>query len=251
MQKTNLIGISGKMGHGKDLVAKIIQIATHHPHLTDVQIKILVDAGYPIGTKYTVVKFANNVKVFASILTGIPIEKFEDQEFKKTILDPKWDYWAINLTMNGLHFESDATSRRFATKEEAETYGQMFLDPGADLTYEVAKVQMTVRDMLQRIGTEAMRDKIHPDSWVNSLLGNYVNQQWIVTDVRFPNEFEAIKNLGGLNVRVIRPMMPDNNHRSETALDSGFTFNVYLDNSKNIMHLIAEVKDKILPLINQ
>jgi hypothetical protein len=28
---------------------------------------------------------------------------------------------------------------------------------------------MTVRDMLQKIGTESLRDNLHPDVWVNAL----------------------------------------------------------------------------------
>jgi hypothetical protein len=46
-------------------------------------------------------------------------------------------------------------------------------------------------------------------------------------------------------------MMPDNTHPSETALDEGYEFDVIIDNSKNIPHLIKQVREKILPLISK
>jgi len=44
---------------------------------------------------------------------------------------------------------------------------------------------------------------------------------WIVTDVRFPNEVEAIKKAGGTVIRIdrINNPHPTSNHISETALD--------------------------------
>ena len=72
-----------------------------------------------------------------------------------------------------------------------------------DPNYFVSTI--TVRQFLQRYGTEAHRDIFGTDFWVKEALkdidpaGNYV-----FTDARFTNELEAIRNLGGWNIRVIR-----------------------------------------------
>lgn len=83
---------------------------------------------------------------------------------------------------------------------------------------------MTVREFLQRIGTDAVRDNLHPDAWVLSLMSEYEEgDNWIITDLRFPNEFDAVKERGGICIRVIRNDIQDINpdgHASETSLDS-------------------------------
>ena len=246
---TSLIGISGKMGHGKDLLARIIQIMTHHVNLSDVQVKILVDAGYPTGTKYQVKKFADNLKQCASLLTSIPVANFEDQEFKKTYLGPEWNYWTVSVIDNGkLKMEQG----RYKSKEEAEENAKYLLEVYGTfrMEYVVGMRQMTVRQLLQELGTDAVREHLHPNSWVNSLLSSYLpTDHWIITDVRFPNEFKAVREKGGLLVRINRPMMPDNTHPSETALDTGYEFDIVIDNVKDVAFLIKQVREKILPLI--
>ena len=63
-----IIGINGKIGAGKDTVGTIIQ-------------------GLLLTSKkksFEIKKFAGKMKQIASLLTGIPVVKFEDQEFKET-----------------------------------------------------------------------------------------------------------------------------------------------------------------------
>lgn len=63
----SIIGISGRMGSGKNTVGDIIK-------------KLCLTNN---GPKYEQKSFAGKLKQIASLLTGIPVEKFEDQEFKK------------------------------------------------------------------------------------------------------------------------------------------------------------------------
>ena len=98
------------------------------------------------------------------------------------------------------------------------------------------------RIALQKYGTD-MREKYGPNIWIN-YLHNWVKMHaergitnFIITDVRFPNEFEWIKSLGGYVIRVEAPQRnldelkkeangdPDkmkqiSEHPSETALDN-------------------------------
>lgn len=67
---------------------------------------------------------------------------------------------------------------------------------------------------------------------------------WIITDMRFPNELQAVKDRGGITIRVNRPGLVESNHLSETILDSA-TFDFVINNDKDIKHLINEVR-KIL-----
>ncbi len=71
---------------------------------------------------------------------------------------------------------------------------------------------LTARHALQQIGTECFR-KLHPDVWVRyaltsaeSLLAQDEDCRGVVvSDVRFPNEAEAIRAAGGKVVRLTRP----------------------------------------------
>jgi hypothetical protein len=66
----------------------------------------------------------------------------------------------------------------------------------------------TPRLALQLMGTEAGRNVFHPDLWVISLLARNQNKNVIITDVRFKNEVTAVRNAGGLIVRVRRGIDP-------------------------------------------
>lgn len=70
-------------------------------------------------------------------------------------------------------------------------------------------LHITPRAMLQLMGTEAGRDTFHPDLWVLSLEKRAKsNEHTVIADVRFPNECDAIRNMGGFIVRVARGSEP-------------------------------------------
>jgi len=78
------------------------------------------------------------------------------------------------------------------------------------------------RVALQLMGTEASRNVFHADIWVSVLERKISNLQAdgavrgvVVPDVRFVNEIECIKRLGGTLVRVQRGPLPD--HWEETS----------------------------------
>ena len=85
-----------------------------------------------------------------------------------------------------------------------------------------------VRRLLQNYGTEGVR-RLDPDFWVR-VAGAQIEARRseglpvAVTDVRFPNEVDAIVNAGGTVFRIARPgyVLPTTAadvHPSETALD--------------------------------
>jgi len=190
-----IYGIAGKIGSGKDTVGKIIQwINCRGPK------PLLVDSLHPHeewwledGSGFEIKKFASKIKQIASILTGEPLVKWEDQEFKAEFMPEAW----------GL---------------------------------------MTYRDLLQKIGTEAMRDVIHKDIWVNAMFADYYHtSKWIITDVRFPNEADRVLAKGGMLIRVVRDSKYNSYHPSETALDNYKHFDVTITNDGTLEQLYEKV----------
>jgi hypothetical protein len=122
---------------------------------------------------------------------------------------------------------------------------------------------MTYRDLLQKLGTEAMRNGLHTNVWVNSLFSDYrvlddtlrasmgnvldysdcVFPNWIITDTRFPNELEAVKTHKGITIKVIRDSgnTVGPTHASETALDDYTKWDYVIDNNGSIEDLKTQV----------
>jgi len=71
--------------------------------------------------------------------------------------------------------------------------------------------QLTPRLILQLWGTEVGRRSFHDDIWIASLENKLrnVGTDVVISDCRFPNEFETIKNLGGIIIRVKRGPEPE------------------------------------------
>jgi hypothetical protein len=69
---------------------------------------------------------------------------------------------------------------------------------------------LTPRLVLQKWGTEVARKAWHDDTWIASLENKLTksHNDIVITDVRFPNEIKAIKDAGGVVIRVIRGPEP-------------------------------------------
>lgn len=109
-----------------------------------------------------------------------------------------------------------------------------------------------------KVGTEVMRDNAHPNIWVNSLFSSYRNpspsevenkvlgySKWIITDVRFLNEVEAIKERGGIMIRIDRTSYYTDNiasHESEMALDHYSDWDFRIFNEGTLSQLYEQAK---------
>ena len=96
---------------------------------------------------------------------------------------------------------------------------------------------LTPRQVFQYMGTDIMRNQmtgLSPEFedkfWlkclenkIKKILSEYPNDCIVISDVRFPNEVEMIKKLGGTVIRVKRPNIENNNtfsaHASENMID--------------------------------
>ena len=80
--------------------------------------------------------------------------------------------------------------------------------------------QMTAREVMQYVGTDIFR-KIKKTVWIDSTMSQITKEKpktAIITDCRFPDEVDAVKNAGGYVIRLTRDLH-NSSHISETALD--------------------------------
>lgn len=156
--------------------------------------------------------------------------------------DITWNmYWNSDIVYTNNHFIVHFAD---LLKEVAQTMLNM---PFEDFNLQEVKQQylewlgMTVREFLQKLGT-AVRNEIDPDFWVKALFNAYV-KNIIIADVRFPNEAKAVKDAGGLLIRINRPGAGAGNHISETALDDYKDFDYIINNEGTLKDLFYKVKN--------
>jgi len=71
-------------------------------------------------------------------------------------------------------------------------------------------IGMSPRELYVRLGTNAIREQVLGSTWVDYTLNQYNGASalridyLLITDLRFPNEFDAIKSRGGYCVKIVR-----------------------------------------------
>lgn len=138
-----------------------------------------------------------------------------------------------------------------------EVAGLVVVTPAADGKTLQASGLIPFRQYLRRYGTEAHRDVFGQDFWVNAVdLSDHERKIVVVTDVRFPNEANAVIDAGGTVVRVLGTPEAENavdDHVSESPLAEVYVDDV-IDNSvrnDGYRHLDAQVYDLALRLFRE
>lgn len=108
------------------------------------------------------------------------------------------------------------------------------------LGWESVKVDSSdARWLLQRMGTEVGREMFGENFWVDQAMKKASQyDKVVITDVRYPNELEAIKNASGQIWRVIKnDVGAVNRHASETALDDyDFEYLIFNNDTKESLY---------------
>jgi hypothetical protein len=100
---------------------------------------------------------------------------------------------------------------------------------------ELKTLSPDVRPLMQRLGTEVGRNMFGQNFWVDLALKEAQKHENVVfADVRFQNEAQAIKDLGGEVWRVEREgYLPANDHISEHDMDD-FSFDYIIRNDYDL-----------------
>lgn len=296
-----IIGISGKIGSGKDTIGSIIQYLIWRTYYSNPEFPAISERHFkeykysllPLDSTFQIKKFADKLKDIVCLLTGCTREQLEDAKFKDTEIGEDWVRYAYAIGY-GTRNEETLMWSNTCTKEEYEEHYR--------INWQTAyKKNLTYRDLLQLLGTECGRNTIHPNIWINSLMSDYLpniknleqfgidffknkgyNREdlknsnfelykevkaelfkqitdtcpnWIITDCRFSNELEAIKDRNGISIRVNRLNKYEESfkavydktqeHPSEIALDNAI-FDYTIDNNGSIEELIDKVKEILI-----
>lgn len=115
--------------------------------------------------------------------------------------------------------------------------------------WESAKTFPEVRRLLHALGV-ASRDEIHQGVWVGATMAKVDRHlkeggKAVLTDVRFPNEVEAVAKRGGKVVLVNRPSAAVLPWTSDHALDGFEDWDYVIDNIGTLEELKAKAVDMV------
>jgi hypothetical protein len=106
------------------------------------------------------------------------------------------------------------------------------------------ELKMTMREFLQRYGTESHREVFGTDFWVDMALPldtDHSNRILVVTDMRFPNEVARVRELGGITWKIERASETSfGAHPSEQDVDDDI--DVFIDNNGTLEDLRVAVR---------
>lgn len=120
--------------------------------------------------------------------------------------------------------------------EEMGMYYQQAVDDyGLDF---VKKNSQHSVDMMIALG-QSVRDYIHEDAWIWDALSEPLPSRLVISDVRQPNEYQAIKELGGEIWKIIRP--GTTKRGMDGLLDHlGFDVTIYNDSHSDALRSIID-----------
>lgn len=211
-----IIGISGKKQSGKDTICNIIRALDIWDRRKELNIWtscktreefarefVWSNTMFLANSKWEKHALADKLKQMASILLEVPVEKWEDAEFKNT---PNDLY---------LHIDDRTT---FTNREVLQIIGN------------------TLRENLDpHVWVNALFREY------SSRMVAVQSPYWIIPDVRMINEAESIKDFEGILIRVNKECSEIDTHISEIELDNYTKFDYVVENNGTIEELITKI----------
>ena len=230
MQNYNIIAFGGYKNTGKDTSANMLRFILNTPKILHFYwiykyFNFLGNFG-----KWKVTSFARPLKEVLSIILGVPVENFENRDFKEN--------WYVDFNNSQIYSFEDPNIRPLSDKDLSK-----LIDNN---NYHIIKTYtLTIRQCMQYIGTEILRSFISDKIWINATLKD---KNLIIADMRFKKEFEEFDYHKSFRVLIERPGCLPGNHASErqiSELKANRVFEGFIDNNGTLKDLFYKVKHLI------
>ena len=171
----------------------------------------------------------------------------EAKDIRQTFLKAK-DYKNAELTLPNIHSFAANLKKCLAVCTGIDFHK---LEDRNVKSSKISWMDISYRKLLQEFG-EGIRQTVDKNFWVNSLLSQYDNSQnWIISDVRYVEEANAILDRDGILIRVNRDTGFYDIHISEISLDDFENFGYVIDNNdKSLEDLFNECNYIVEYIIN-
>lgn len=163
------------------------------------------------------VSFADDLKELTSDLFDIPLDMFHHDLFK----DRPLEHYKVTAEM----------MKSIGTENKGE-----FKHNGSDDV-----LRHTPRSLC--IAVAQFMRSVDPNFWIDRAVNNlHLPRKAVISDMRFKNEAQAIKDRGGILIRINNPSIDTSSkHISETDLDNYSGFDFVIDNDSDKPALWAKL----------
>jgi hypothetical protein len=234
-------------------------------------------------------QFAGKLKEIVCLLIGCTMKQLEDNNFKEKELGEEWWYYKDEkFPLNLLPYTKEYTKEnemykygfnlikltpRLLLQLLGTDCGRNIIHPNIWVNATMADYKTLSKQIQKKVEGRRVYEGFKPTSkykvpdssnipkehhgkilnsryftWYEENEGD-TYPDWLITDVRFPNELKAIEDRDGVVIRVNRNWAGkvSDNHPSETALDT-HQFKYTINNDGNMIELIEMVQNILIQL---
>ena len=206
INKVTIVGIKGFKGSGKDTVASMISYILHDGIMkANYDTWLLYHKNGFVENDEIIIHFADKLKDDISEFCGIDRKLLDKQEIKE-------NYY--------YNFKTGIVSTNIKDADYVIN-NALELDNLSTLLLLNTNVSIKIRTLLQYYGTNVIRNHFWHKAFINYTMNKAFDirnskGQCIIADARFENdECEAIKQCGGMIIRVDKKLNNNDNHESE------------------------------------
>lgn len=229
---SNIISFCGLKNAGKDVSADMLIYMLNTPKF--MHNYIMYKLFGVVKGKWKKTSFAKPLKQVLSVMLNVPVEKFEDREFKER--------YYINFNSLEIKFENEISNE---LKLSDNQFNKLLKNECYD---RIITSWISIRQVMQYVGTNVCRQFISNDIWINATLTNNI----VISDLRFKREFDVVKEKNGILIYIDRPICKPGNHASEREVYDLYKqrqFEYIIENNGSLKDLFYKIKYGISRII--
>lgn len=195
-----IIAMCGVRNTGKDTSADMLRYLLSTPKiLHNYQIYKIFPKSW-ISGNWIKQSFASTMKQMLAVLLKVPVEKFEDRDFKENTF--------VDFNTLELHHRNDLKKTQILSDSK-------FNRQVKEMAVDTHTYMLSVRQLLQYFGTNICRHYFGDELWCLSTLKFSNAHNLILSDLRFKTEADLVQKLKGTIIYIDRPGCEVGQHQSE------------------------------------
>lgn len=235
INKVTIVGIKGFKGSGKDTVASMISYILHDGIMkANYDTWLLYHKNDFIENDEIIIHFADKLKDDIAGFCGIDRKLLDKQEIKENYYY-NFKTGIVSTNIKDVFYVVDNCNDAILKYNDLAEYLVLYSN----------NISIKIRVLLQYYGTNIIRNHFWKEAFINYTMNKAFDirnskGQCIIADARFENdECEAIKQCGGMIIRVDRKFNNNDNHESEQIKISQDDY--VIDNTGTLVGLFYKV----------
>lgn len=235
INKVTIVGIKGFKGSGKDTVASMISYILHDGIMkANYDTWLLYHKNGFVENDEIIIHFADKLKDDIAAFCGIDRKLLDKQEIKENYYY-NFKTGIVSTNIKDVFYVVDNCNDAILKCNDLAGYLVLYSN----------NISIKIRVLLQYYGTNIIRNHFWKEAFINYTMNKAFDirnskGQCIIADTRFENdECEAIKQCGGMIIRVDRKFNNNDNHESEQIKISQDDY--VIDNTGTLVGLFYKV----------